>query len=87
MKASRLRNRGKYLALDVFMVSGFLVVTTLLLRLIHGEFGVEFAYSALVGVLGAVLGLFVAVVITPFNKEERTQWTNLTSAIAGAVAG
>lgn len=87
MRAIRLRNRGKYFVLDVFMVLGFAVVTTLLLRMIHGEFGVEFAYSALVGILGAVCGLVVAVVTTPFTIEERTQWSSLTSAIIGAVAG
>jgi hypothetical protein len=69
------------------MVVGFFAVTTLLLRMIHGDFDVEFAYSALIGVLGAVIGIVVAVIITPFTKEERTQWSNLTSAIVGAVAG
>jgi hypothetical protein len=69
------------------MVSGFIVLTTLLLRTIHGEFGVEFAYSALIGVLGSIFGLVIAVVTTPFTSEERTQWSNLTSAIVGAVAG
>lgn len=87
MRAVDLRNRGKYLVLDILMVSGFLIVTTLLLRIIHGEFGVEFAYSSLVGILGGVIGLVIAVVITPFTSEERTQWSNLTSAIIGAVAG
>jgi len=81
------RNRGKYLALDIAIVMGFFATVVSVLRLIHGSFEKDFAFSALLGVAGLVLGVVVAVVITPFTVEEGKRWTNLTSALAGVAAG
>jgi hypothetical protein len=87
VRSQKLRNRGKYLALDIAIVTGFFATVIFLLHLIHGGFGKDFAYSALLGILGMVLGLVIALVITPFTAEEGRRWTNLTSALAGAAAG
>jgi putative flippase GtrA len=73
--------------MDLFMVSGFLVVMTALLWMIHRQFDEHFAQSALVGILGLVLGTVLAVILTPFTAEESKKWSNLTSAIVGALAG
>jgi len=86
-RAKGLRHRGKYLVLDVLTLTGFFVVTVTILWMIHEGFSRQFAYSALVGVLGLVMGAVVAVVITPFTIEERAQWSNMTSAIVGVAAG
>ena len=87
MRPVRMRNRGKYLFLDLVIVSGFLVVMTALLWMIHRQFDERFAQSALVGILGLVLGSVIAVILTPFTAEESAKWSNLTSAILGAIAG
>lgn len=87
VNARRLRNRRIYLAFDLTTVVGFLATIVLLLRLIHGSFGTAFAFSALAGAAGGVLGMVIAVVITPFTLEEGKRWTHLGSAFAGAVAG
>jgi hypothetical protein len=68
-------------------ISGFFALATTLLRMIHGSFDAAFASSALVGILGLALGAVVSVVMTPYSAEESTQWSNLSSAILGAVAG
>jgi hypothetical protein len=83
----RLRNRGKYFVVDLVVISAFLVAMTALLWMIHHQFDEHFAQSALVGILGLVLGIVIAVILTPFTAEENKQWSNLTSAVVGAIAG
>jgi hypothetical protein len=69
-----LQHRAVYLAFDLFTVAGFLSVNIVLLRIIHGSFNAEFAYSALIALTGLVLGAVAALIITPYSVEERTQW-------------
>jgi hypothetical protein len=87
MERARLEHRGKYIAFDFVAAPGFLAVTIGLLRIVHGDFGREFAISGLVGVLGGVMGAFASLVITPFSAEERSQWSNVRSVLTGVVAG
>jgi len=87
VRARRLRHRGWYLAFDLALLTGFFGTTTTLLRLFHGAFGKDFAFSALVGLTGCAVGTVIAVVITPLTAEERRGWTTLTSALAGVIAG
>ena len=86
MRPVRLRNRGKYLILDLIVTTGFPVVMTALLWMIHRKFDEHFAQSALVGILGLAVGIFIAIVLTPFTAEENTKWSNLTSAVVGAIS-
>jgi drug/metabolite transporter (DMT)-like permease len=87
MERFQLQHRGKYIAFDFMAVPGFLAVTILLLRIVHGDFGRDFAISGLLGLLGGVLGAFTSLVITPFSAEERSQWSNVRSVLTGVVAG
>lgn len=87
MKKIRLEKRGLYLIFDTATVTGFFVALIVIIRLIHKEFGVDFGYSAFVAISGAVSGIVISVVITPFTIEERKQWSNVRSAIVGGVAG
>jgi hypothetical protein len=87
IRARRLKHRGWYLAFDLALLTGFFGTTATLLRLYHGTFGKDFAFSALVGLTGCAVGTVIAVVITPLTAEERRGWTTLTSALAGVIAG
>ena len=86
-RARQLKHRGWYLVFDLTMVAGFFATTLVLLRLYHGAFGKDFACSTLVGITGCVVGAVIAVVITPLTTEERREWTTLTGALAGVIAG
>ena len=83
----RLRHRGWYLALDTLTISSFFAINIVLLRIIHGGFNIEFAFSALIAMVGFVIGAVVSLIFTPYTLEERRQWSNLSSVLAGALAG
>ena len=73
------------MALDVVVIVLFFGTLITLLRIIYGSFNAEFAYTALIGLLGNAAGIFLALVITPYSAEEKGSWSNLSSAVLGGV--